>query len=132
MGCSGGETQRFYGGHRFWTAPEDKARTYVPDNFPVTIEINGSTLRAIAPVEPCGIQKTILIEGVESSTCVKITHVMANKGSASVELAPWGLRMMHPGGTAIIPMPPKASHESLLTPTHSFAFWVYTDITDPR
>ena len=132
LGCSGGQTQRFYGGNRFWTAPEDKVRTYVTDNFPVDIETNGSTLRATAPIEPCGIQKTIIIEAVESPNCKKVTHLMANKGSESVEFAPWGLSMMHPGGTAIIPMPPKTSHSSLLTPTHSFAHWGYTDITDPR
>jgi hypothetical protein len=49
LGCSGGRTQRFYGGHRFWTAPEDKLRTYVPDNSPVDIESSRSTLRATAP-----------------------------------------------------------------------------------
>jgi len=132
MGSSREQTPRFYGGHRFWTAPEDKVRTYVPDNFPVEIDTSDSTLRATAEVEPCGIQKTIKIEGVEFPNCVKITHLMANKGSDPVELAPWGLSMMHPGGTAIIPMPPKTSHSSLLTPTHSFAHWGYTDITDPR
>jgi len=132
LGSSGDQKQRFYGGHRFWTAPEDEVRTYVPDNFPIDVDTSGSTLRAVAPVEACGIQKTILVEGVESSNCVKITHLMENKGSASIELAPWGLSMMHPGGTAIIPMPPKKSHSSLLTPTHSFAHWGYTDITDPR
>jgi len=132
LGCSGDQAQRFYGGHRFWTAPEDKVRTYVPDNFPVDIEICGSTLQATAPVEACGIQKTINIELLECGNCVKIAHLLVNKGSAPVELAPWGLSMMHPGGTAIIPMPPKTSHSNLLTPTHSFAHWGYTDITDPR
>lgn len=132
LGCSGGQTQRFYGGHRFWTAPEDKVRTYVPDNFPIDIKISGSTLLATAPVESCGAQKTIIIEQMKDGHCVKITHLLTNKGQESVELAPWGLSMMHPGGTAIIPMPPKTSHSSLLTPTHSFAHWGYTDITDLR
>jgi hypothetical protein len=132
LGCSGGQTQRFYGGHRFWAAPEDKVRTYVPDNFPIDIAISDSTLLATAPVETCGVQKTINIEQMKDGRFVKITHLLTNKGQESVELAPWGLSMMRPGGTAIIPMPPKTSHSSLLTPTHSFAHWGYTDITDPR
>ena len=39
---------------------------------------------------------------------------------------------MRAGGTAIVPMPAKASHPAILTPTHSFTHWSYTDITDPR
>jgi len=97
LGCSGDQAQRFYGGHRFWTAPEDKVRTYVPDNFPVDIEICGSTLQATAPVEACGIQKTINIELLECGNCVKIAHLLVNKGSAPVELAPWGVEHDAPG-----------------------------------
>ena len=49
-----------------------------------------------------------------------------------MEVAPWGLSVMRKGGTAIIPLPAKAAHTELLTPTLSFAHWGYTDITDPR
>lgn len=132
QGNCGGQISRLYGGHRFWTAPEDKERTYTPDNFPVEVEIEASVLRATAPAESCGIQKTILIEPEQDSNIIKITHLMENKGLAPLELAPWGLTMMRAGGTAIIPLPPKASHSALLTPTHSLALWSYTDLTDPR
>lgn len=131
-GCSGGNEWHLYGGHRFWAAPEDKIRTYVADNFLVTIETAAQTLRATAPIEPCGIQKTIQIEVFENSSNVVITHLLTNKGSAPFELAPWGLSVMRPGGTAIIPLPPKAAQTTLLTPTHSLALWGYTDITDLR
>jgi hypothetical protein len=30
---------RFTGGHRLWHSPEDKVRSYEPDNDPVTMEI---------------------------------------------------------------------------------------------
>jgi hypothetical protein len=132
LGTTGGQTSRLYGGHRFWTAPEDKVRTYIPDNFLVEVETEGSALTVTAPIEACGIQKTILIEPSRTPNMVKITHLMINNGQTPLELAPWGLSMMHPGGTAIIPLPPKASHSNLLTPTHSFALWGYTDLTDSR
>ena len=131
-GCSGDNEWHLYGGHRFWTAPEDKIRTYVADNFPVNVETARSTVRITAPIETCGVQKTIEIEVLENSNGVVITHLLTNRGSSPIELAPWGLSVMRSGGTAIIPLPTKAAHTTLLTPTHSFACWGYTDITDLR
>ncbi|MBI5663753.1 MAG: hypothetical protein HZC49_01500 [Nitrospirae bacterium] len=37
MGLSGGDEWRIYGGHRLWHSPEDRIRTYSPDNTAVTI-----------------------------------------------------------------------------------------------
>jgi hypothetical protein len=131
-GQTGGTNFRFYGGHRFWTAPEDRIRTYIPDNSSVKIVIDKNRLIASGNSEPNGIQKTVEIEPQENAHQVKITHTLENKGDQPLELAPWGLSMMHAGGTAIIPLPPKVSHADHLTPTLSYALWGYTDITDSR
>ena len=39
---------------------------------------------------------------------------------------------MAQGGRAIVPVPPRGSHEKHLLATHSMTFWAYTDMTDPR
>ena len=46
--------------------------------------------------------------------------------------APWALSVMDTGGTAIIPLPPRGSHEDNLLPANSMTFWAYTDMADPR
>ena len=132
VGTIGNAEWLSYGGHRFWTAPEDKERTYVADNFPVKIEIQGTKLLATAPVETCGVQKTLVLEINDLENTVKVDHILSNRGPQAMELAPWGLSVMRAGGTAIIPMPAKSPHPARLTPTHSFTHWGYTDITDPR
>lgn len=131
-GCTGGKDYCFYGGHRFWTAPEDKIRSYAIDNSPVVVQTSNAQLVAIAPQEPAGIQKTLIVENFQSENSIRINHQLVNKGNTPITLALWGLSMMHPGGTAIIPMPAKISHTAQLTPTQSIALWGYTDITDPR
>ena len=35
-GLTGGQQWRSYGGHRLWHSPEDKIRTYVADNYPIS------------------------------------------------------------------------------------------------
>jgi hypothetical protein len=131
-GSTGGNDYHFYGGHRFWTAPEDKTRSYALDNSLIIVQTNNDQLVAIAPREPAGIQKTLFIENYRGENSVKISHLLENKGDTPITLALWGLSMMHPGGTAIIPMTAKVSHSAQLTPTQSMALWGYTDITDPR
>jgi hypothetical protein len=49
-----------------------------------------------------------------------------------VELATWALSVMAPGGAAIMPLPPRRSHQESLLPTSAIALWAYTDMTDPR
>ena len=39
---------------------------------------------------------------------------------------------MAPGGTAILPLPPRGSHPKDLLPGCSLTLWKYTDMSDPR
>lgn len=132
IGQTGGNEWKMYGGHRFWTSPESKERTYIADNFPALVEVDGNSISITARVEPTGFQKTLILTPLLSERLLKVTHVLTNKNKTPVEVAPWGLSVMHKGGTAIIPLPAKAMHTELLTPTLSFAHWGYTDLTDPR
>jgi hypothetical protein len=133
VGETGGAQWRIYGGHRLWHAPEARPRTYYPDNLPVELEEHTGFVRVIQPTETTtGIQKEIDIRLSASKAHVELTHRLRNTNLWAVELAPWALSVMAPGGKAIIPLPPRASHQESLLPTSVIALWAYTDMTDHR
>ncbi|MCR4406361.1 MAG: DUF4380 domain-containing protein [Anaerolineae bacterium] len=131
IGQVGGSEWRIYGGHRLWHAPEDKVRTYYPDNLPVEILAENGVVRTIQPPETTtGIQKeiTLLLKGPNQ---VEVRHSLRNVGLWPVELAPWALSVMAPGGLGIIPQPTRA-HPDRLLPNRTLALWPYTDMADAR
>jgi len=133
LGKMGGDQGRIYGGHRLWHAPEEAARTYVPDNGPVSIEQHAGFVRIVQPVEPnTGIQKEIDIRLTPAEAHAQVTHRLRNTTLWPVELAPWAISVMAPGGTAIIPLPPRGTHPQNLRPSGTIALWPYTDMRDPR
>jgi hypothetical protein len=128
-----GEEWHMFGGHRLWHAPEIAPRTYHPDNEPVQWQPQGDGVRIIQPVERHnGIQKELDVWLDPSSAHVRITHRLINRGVWLVELAPWAISVMAPGGVGIIPLPERGSHSENLLPTSSLALWAYTDFSDPR
>lgn len=131
-GKTGGDEFRNYGGHRLWHAPEDKARTYQNDNHPVEVREIANGLLLTAPVEKLtGIQKTIEITMNPARAEVKVIHRLRNAGLWSVELAPWALSVMAPGGFAISPLPTRF-HPDRLLPNRQLALWPYTNLRDDR
>jgi hypothetical protein len=132
-GQTGGDQWHLYGGHRLWHAPEVLARTYVPDNAPVAVEAHAHFVRFIQPIEPgTGIQKEIDIRLEPRTAQVQVTHRLHNRGLWAIELAAWALTMLAPGGTAIIPLPPRGPHPENLQPTGRLILWPYTDLADLR
>ena len=133
VGKRGGKAWRIYGGHRLWHAPEDAKRTYCPDNSPVTVELRAGQVRFIQPVETTtGIQKEIEIKLAPNRARVEVVHRLRNTGSWPVELAPWALSVMAPGGTCVIPLPARGTHPSGMLPTSLLTIWPYSDLSDPR
>ena len=136
------------GGHRLWTAPEDKTRTYAPDNGPVEYQVLPSRsgddsvrVRLMQrPDQPYGVQKEIEIAVAPSGSRVGVVHRISNVGARPIELSPWALTVMPPGGTAIIPLPAKRPHPGSLPdsveadywPNQTIALWSYLDLRDPR
>jgi len=122
------------GGHRLWHAPEAKPRSYALDNAPVDCEAAGDfTLRLTPPPETeNGIQKQIEIVLSPDDNVVTMTHRITNIGPWGIELAPWALTVMAPGGMAIMPLPEKRPHTEVLTPDLPLVLWSYTDFTDNR
>jgi hypothetical protein len=132
LGKTGGSEWNIFGGHRLWHAPEHPTRTYSPDNHPVTIEHDGNSVRVTQSTEPTtGIQKSIEVTLVGDSS-VRVVHRLQNTGSWPVELAPWALSVMAPGGTVVVPLPPRGSHPQDLLPANRLVLWPYTDMSDPR
>jgi len=133
MGLTGGDEWRIYGGHRLWHAPEATPRTYYPDNEPVRVEEHPGFVRLIQPTETTtGIQKELDIHLWSDSAHAKVVHRLRNHNLWAVELAPWALTVMAPGGKIIIPLPPRGSHPEHLLPVNTLTLWAYTDLSDPR
>ncbi|MBM4430018.1 MAG: hypothetical protein FJ026_06660 [Chloroflexi bacterium] len=133
LGQTGGQEWRIYGGHRLWYAPEHSRRTYYPDNFPVCCEEHPGFLRVIqAPETGTGIQKEMDLRLSLGQAHVQVTHRLRNTGWHPLDLAPWALSVLAPGGTAIVPLPPRGPHPQFLQPASTIALWPYTDLSDPR
>jgi hypothetical protein len=134
MGGSGESTWMIRGGHRLWHAPEAKPRSYSLDNSPVALEELDTLLVRLTPPAEAenGIQKEMEIAMDAHVAQVTITHRITNIGPWDIELAPWALTVMAPGGTAIVPLPEKRPHTEVLTPDFPLVLWPYTDMSDRR
>lgn len=131
-GQSGGDTWRNYGGHRLWHAPEDKARTYQPDNAPVEVTKIENGVCLIPKLENrTGIQKVLEVTLAPRHAQVRVVHRLKNTNLWPVELARWGLSVMAPGGFAIAPLN-QSRHPDLLLPNRPLTLWPYTDMRDER
>lgn len=134
LGKAGEPSWQMRGGHRLWHAPEDLKRTYELDNAPIAWkQLASGGIRLTQTVEPLtGIQKELDITLDASGTGVKVVHRLRNTNLWEIDLAPWALSVMAPGGTEIIPLPPKTPHPQGLLPNQQMILWPYTDLGDTR
>ena len=133
LGKSGEPDWQLRGGHRIWLAPEDFARTYIPDNGPAQIETDGQTLIATQSIETVtGLRKQLVITLAESGSAVTVGHRMQNTRREPVTLSVWALTMLAQDGIAVTGFPPRARHEDILSPTNPLVMWAFTDLRDPR
>jgi hypothetical protein len=142
IGHSGESEWMIRGGHRLWTAPEDTTRTYSPDNGPITYQRLGEGVRLIAPPDTrYGLRKEIDVSLTVQGSRVNLVHRITNIGARATELAPWALSVMAPGGSEIIPLPPRALHPGSpknaataadFGPNQLWVLWPYTHLSDPR
>jgi hypothetical protein len=133
LGKSGEKGWMARGGHRLWFAPEDSVRTYATDNGPVHIQIRGEVLEATEPVEPLtGLERQIIVKLSPEGTGVEVLHRIKNAGGKPLDLAPWALTMMAPGGVGIHGFPPRGNHPEVLAPTNPLVMFAYTNLSDHR
>jgi hypothetical protein len=126
--CTNVGTYHFYGGHRLWHAPEDVARTYMPDDDPVTITEIDHGVHLLQNVEKLtGIQKSmeVILPGKQPQVTIK--HQITNLGLWPIETAAWAITQLRPGGTAILP---QSSIDTGKLPNRALVMWPYTDMSD--
>lgn len=132
-GTTGGKDWRIYGGHRLWLAPEAIPFSYHPDNEPVEYVAMDNYIKLTQAKESItGIVKEMEITLSDNTDKLKIVHRLTNKNKVQVQLSPWAITMLSPGGTAILPQEPFGEGDDYLLPSRSLALWQYTKMNDPR
>lgn len=131
LGKTAGAEWMSFGGHRLWHAPEVYPRTYAPDFSPVDHAWKDGVLRLVQKTEPeTGIQKEIEISIHDRA--VHLTHRLVNHNPWAIEVAPWCLSVMAPGGRALIPQEEFRPHPDCLVPARPLVLWHFTRMDDPR
>ena len=131
MGKTGGEEYRSYGGHRLWIAPEDKIKTYQPENEPVEYKADGDWHSFKPAQDSFGMQKELRVKA-DGRGGFQLDHRITNNGSSPVTMAPWAITVMAPGGICLIPQSTYKPFPEVLTPVKPIALWSYTNMQDPR
>ena len=120
------------GGHRLWYAPEIPKITYITDDKPVETKVAGNQIEQIQSIDqPTGVQKSWIIELDPEEAVVKIHHRLTNHNSSPIELAPWAITMLRPGGVGCIPLKTNLEDEFGLQPNRQIVFWPYTEVNSP-
>ena len=132
LGKSGEKEYQLRGGHRLWVAPEALETSWALDNGRVKIETRPDGLTAVQPVDSAGFEKSIKITMAASGSGVTLEHKAVYHGVKPLEMAPWTLTMMTPGGRAITGFPPRGTHPKDLLPTNPLVLWAYTNLADAR
>lgn len=119
-----------YGGHRLWHSPEEKPRTYIPDNKPVEVKkTKDGTMFSRGTEKETGIRKSFTIKPLGNDR-FRIIHKIRNENPWDIEIAAWALTVMAPGGTAVIPQP--QGNKTALLPNRYLTIWPYTNMADKR
>ena len=131
--CPGVGPYWLRGGHRLWYAPEDARRTYLPDDDPLAIAEIENGLRVTQPVEAStGIQKSLTVTLPGPQARVVVDHRLHNQGRSPIELAPWAITQLKPGGVALLPQATAFADEYGLLPNRHIALWPYTRVDSPH
>ena len=120
-----------YGGHRLWTAPEDRVETYAPENAPpVYSEEAGAHVFQI-PANEFDIAKRMAV-APDGAGGFRLRHTIRNEGDRVQRLAPWGITVMAPGGECVFPQAEFVAHTDRLLPVRPLVLWGYARMADPR
>ena len=133
QGGSGEDEWMIRGGHRLWVAPEQEPTTYELDNSPVDAFDSDGGVRIVQEKGALShVRKEMILTLGQAKNAVTVRHILVNEGEESIDLAPWALSVMAPGGMAVIPLPANISHSERLTHNQEWSLWGYTDLSDDR
>lgn len=120
------------GGHRLWSAPEDMPRSYMPDNEDLGVEELANGIRLTQREKRICIHKSVEIQLDDQTPRVKLVHRLKNESKGAVDLAPWAITMLRPGGIAILPQAASPLDAEHLLPNRNLVLWSYASWNDPR
>jgi len=121
---------RLVGGHRLWAAPEVPEITYSPESEQVQVDQEPEWLTVTAVPDQAGIGKTMRV-GFEEGAAV-IEHRLVNHSLSDIEVAPWAITQLVPGGRAILPLDREQLDQHALQASGSVVLWPYTDMSELR
>ncbi len=125
-----GRSFRMYGGHRLWLGPEERDRTYVPDDAAVDVTTEDGVVTISAPATAeTPFAKAMALRLAEDSTAVEVTHTVLNEGDQEATVAPWAITMLRPEGTMLLPL--RGSQTDSLQADRNIVVWPYTRLDDP-
>jgi hypothetical protein len=132
---AGHGTFELLGGHRLWFAPET-IDCSVPDSTGLELTAiacdGGQAIRMTGAVEaPTGLRKIIEARLDPDAASVWLTHILANEGTRTLELSPWPITQLRPGGQATVQLP-AATEEHVVTPNQLLVLWPYASWSDER
>lgn len=123
---------RIYGGHRLWSSPEAKPRSYSMDDRPVKIEVGKDSVTIYGnPEVENSIQKEITIKPFRENG-IQVIHTIKNIGRWPIQLGCWALSAMRQNGFAIMPLKSSKVDKEGLLPDRHISLWPYTDLSDER
>ena len=117
---------KLYGGHRLWSAPEDKVDCYEPDNLRIDCEFSENSV-LLRDQKPRKFMREICIK--ETSTW-HIEHRLINNSKDEVKISAWPITMLPVHFSAVLPMPNKTRQG--LNPNRNLVLWPYTSLQDSR
>jgi hypothetical protein len=120
------------GGHRLWSAPEDSAFAAVPDSEGLEITDEGAGIRLTGQAEPStGLRRSIAVRLDPDAPAVAIDDELCNVSDQPMEVAPWSITQLPPGGLVRLPQP-MAVAEHNVRPNRILVLWPYTSWADRR
>ncbi len=78
------------------------------------------------------ITKEISIQLDPTSSNVQVNQVIRNESTTPIEIAAWGLSMMAPGGSAMLPVRKATDARTGLLPDRALVMWPYASFDDRR
>jgi hypothetical protein len=80
---------------------------------------------------PTGLRKTVEVRLDPESAAVSVRHDPRNMGSRTLEVSPWAITSLRPGGMAVAPLPGPVD-EHRLQPSQLVVLWPYASWSDDR
>lgn len=119
---------RIYGGHRFWTSPENDD-SYYPDNEPIEYAIEEESVLLTQKTDLWTRFKKQLRLSFCDNDDLKVEHILTNCNNHPVNVALWGITTLNGGGVAKIPCKGNAGGYA---PNRALSLWFDTSISDDR